>query len=328
MTYIGVIGLGNIAKRHRANLKFLYPDATIVAMSASGREPESFVENADMLVSDMGELLALEPEQVIIASPASLHARHAESLIENGIPVLIEKPLESDFERATKLCRLLENTNSTAIVGYCLRYLPSSKIVKDQLLGGLIGKVLNVSINTGQFLPDWRPSVDYKSTVSAQKRLGGGVLLELSHELDYLSFILNEELAFCAGILRNSAELNLEVEEIADLLLMSESGVVCQLHMDFHQKRPRRSCTIVGSEGVIEWDLIANSVMLSERERERVIYSDPDWDKNRMYVDMLKEFKNAVLGKKATLAADVPGAANIVKLVEEIKLSAIAGVKV
>ncbi|MGM7313881.1 hypothetical protein ACOI3P_29990, partial [Acinetobacter baumannii] len=61
-----------------------------------------------------------------------------------------------------------ENEYQTPVaVGYCLRYLPSAQKVKQILQEGILGTLYNAFIEIGQYLPDWRPTKDYRETVSA-----------------------------------------------------------------------------------------------------------------------------------------------------------------
>lgn len=223
MSLYAVIGMGSIAKRHLKNLRFLYPDADIYVVSSSGRNLD-LPEGANAVVS-LEELIRLKPNYVIIASPAPYHTSAAILLLENNIPVLIEKPLASDSEDATKFLELCSAESYPPVaVGYCLRFLPSALAVKAFLETGSLGTLYNVSSVVGQYLPGWRSDKNYKDSVSAKKELGGGALLELSHELDYLMWLFGS-VTLQHSWLRTTAELGLEVEEIADLVLDRKSVV-------------------------------------------------------------------------------------------------------
>ena len=184
MQKIAVIGLGNITTRHRKNLKIIYPSAVIYAMSASGRVPIDSISNADVIVSSLSEVINHKPDMAIVASPATFHARHAIPLIEAGIPVLIEKPLAAEESDAAAIIKAADKYKVPVVVGYCLRYLPSCTYVKNLLEERSIGKLYNAFVDIGQYLPDWRPNKDYRDSVSANSYLGGGALLELSHEIE------------------------------------------------------------------------------------------------------------------------------------------------
>ncbi|ENV96148.1 myo-inositol 2-dehydrogenase [Acinetobacter calcoaceticus] len=296
MKNIAVIGLGNIATRHRRNLKLLFPEAKLIAMSASGRVPKEPVGDSDHIAESINEIVQSEVQFAIIASPAPFHAQHAIPLIQAGIPVLIEKPVSVTQADAQALIDAEAKYQTPVAVGYCLRYLPSAQKVRQMLQEGVIGTLYNAFIEIGQYLPDWRPTKDYRETVSAKAELGGGVLLELSHELDYAQWILGSLIPRHV-ILRASEELGLEVEDNADLLMTTMKGAVVNIHLDFLQRKAHRKCRFIGSEGCIEWDLIQNEVVLITARDKQVIYSAPEWDKNKMYLEMVTDFIRKINGQ-------------------------------
>lgn len=318
MRTLAVIGLGNIAKRHRNNLKSLFPKSKLIAMSASGREPEEQINDCDMFVSSVEELVLANAELVIVASPAPFHAQHTLPLIRAGIPTLIEKPLSVTSSDALLLCEAAQRYSTPVAVGYCLRYLPSAKSVKKALCEEVVGKLYNAHIEIGQYLPDWRPNSDYRESVSAKENLGGGALLELSHELDYVQWLLGP-LSIEHAVLRCSDELGLEVEDCVDLVLRNDEGVVINVHMDMLQQKAHRKCRFVGSDGALEWDLINNSVILIKKDAMTILYSEVDWDKNQMYLNMINDFINCIEGK-AHSCIELSEAHRTVELIQNIKL--------
>lgn len=319
MKKVAVIGLGNIAVRHRRNLRQLFPDVILYAMSSRGRTPSEDVSDSDIVVSNIDELIIANVELVIIASPAPFHAEQAIRFIKVGIPTLIEKPVTADVKDATLLNRVIHATQTPVAVSYCLRYLPSAIKVKMLLEEEYLGKLHNVFINVGQYLPEWRPNKDYRESVSVSKKLGGGALLELSHELDYAQWLLGDCIVEHA-ILRSSEELGLEVEDIADVTLCSDEGVIVNIHMDFIQRSTQRHCSLIGSKGRLDWDLITNSVTFFGALGSEVIYSEPTWDKNEMYLSVIKDFIGMAKGHH-NKCIEVDTAIKIVKLVEEIKIN-------
>lgn len=289
MSKVAVIGLGNIATRHRRNLKSLFPNVELLVMSASGRIPTEEISDSDGIVTSIEALIEANVELVIVASPAPFHAQHSIALIEAGIPTLIEKPVTTTCEDANAIKKAIDEHGTPVAVGYCLRYLPSAQKLKVLLDNKAIGTLYNAHIEIGQYLPDWRPSKDYRECVSANEKLGGGALFELSHELDYAQWLLGP-LDLQHAILRSSDELDLQVEDMADILTLTESGAVASIHLDFLQRKAHRQCSFVGSEGRIDWDLILNQLTLTTAAETKVLYSEPEWDKNQMYLAMVTDF--------------------------------------
>lgn len=317
MKNVAVIGLGNIATRHRRNLKSLFPKAKLYALSASGRTPNEVVSDCDYVISTVDDLIDAQVELVIVASPSPFHAKHALPLIAAGIPTLIEKPVTTDSHDVLLLQQAVAKYHTPVAVGYCLRYLPSLQVMMQLLDEGKVGKLYNAFIQIGQYLPDWRPSKDYRKSVSANPALGGGALLELSHEFDYCLLLLGE-LKLEHVLLRSSEELGLAVEDIADVTMMTKSGAVAHIHLDFIQRKANRVCSFIGSEGRLDWDLINNSVSFFSSEGKETIYNEPEWDKNNMYLNMLLDFVSQIEGGTHRCAS-LDEAKKTVRLIENIK---------
>lgn len=320
MKKVAVIGLGNIANRHRQNLKLLFPKVELLVMSASGRIPKEDIDDCDGIATSINELIQAQVELVIVASPAPFHARHSIPFIETGIPTLIEKPVTTTVEDAEAIERAIDLHQTPVLIGYCLRYLPSVQQLKVLLEQKEIGTLYNAHIEIGQYLPDWRPQKNYQDSVSAQQELGGGALFELSHELDYTQWLLGP-LQLKHSVLRKSKELALDVEDMADIMFLTELGAVATIHLDFLQRKAHRQCSFVGSEGRIEWDLMLNQLTLITATERTVLYSEPAWDKNRMYLAMIEDFVQMINKNKHT-CMKFTEAIRTVSLIEEIKQQA------
>ena len=121
-----VVGLGNIAKRHRKNLKILFPLSVVISVSASGRVPKSTPDDCDYFAESISDAIKKCPRYAIIASPSTFHADHAAQFIRASIPILIEKPLTSEYQDAHILEDVARDYGTPVAVGYCLRFMPSA----------------------------------------------------------------------------------------------------------------------------------------------------------------------------------------------------------
>lgn len=316
MSCYAVVGMGSIAKRHLANLRHLHSDAKIYSVSASGRNTELPL-HADAVIG-LQQLLEEKPEYVIVASPAPYHSEVAQKFLAHNIPVLIEKPLAHNVETCIAIQNFcMQQPNKAVAVGYCLRFLPSALVVKDYLDRSLLGTIYNVNASVGQYLPAWRADKSYKDSVSANKELGGGALLELSHELDYLQWMLGD-LTLQHSWLRTTDELGLEVEDIANLVMLSDKHTYVTVHLDFIQKSTKRNCEFIGQHGRLVWDLLANTVTLHHAKGQDTLYSEPDYNKNGMYLAMLTAFENMQQGAVSQLAT-LTSSTKVVKLIDNAK---------
>jgi predicted dehydrogenase len=167
--------------------------------------------------------------------------------------------------------------------------------VKQLLDAHAIGRVLHAHAQFGQYLPDWRPSVDYRASYSARASMGGGILLDASHEIDYVTWLFGEPetLACFAG---KASDLEVDVEDSATLLLGYPHDVHAVIHLDFVRRGYRRTLEIVGETGNILADLGRRTVGL-ERGREELTPMPVGTDD--MYVVELQHFLGCCRDRRA-----------------------------
>jgi len=313
-----VVGSGSIAKRHIKNLRELFPNVSVVCVSASGRQLDTTEVGASSVVSDLATAIGQKPDFAVVASPAPYHLGHADELLAANIPVLIEKPLCNSLVEFEVLD--LHRHGTRVGVAYNLRFMPAARIVKRLLDVEAVGPISTGFAEVGQFLPDWRPGSDYLKGVSARKELGGGALLELSHELDYLNWFFGP-FSRALGIIRSVGNLQIDVEDNVDALLQVPEGPVIHVHLDFLQRQPCRRFKAIGTSGTIEWDLIANEVAILHPDgRTEKLYADPNYDRNQMYIDQMTAFIDYVRGE-ANFESSLDSSSKVMRLVESIRLS-------
>ena len=179
-----IVGLGSIGKRHLRLARSLLPNSDIRILRHKASSEVSEFSNGCFY--SLKEAIAFAPQIAVIASPAPFHIPTAQALAENGIHLLIEKPLSDSLYGVTHLLATCKNKGTVLLTGFNLRFLPSLQRFRDLLCEGVIGKTFSFRCEIGQYLPSWRPKCDYRKGVSGRRELGGGALLELSHEIDYL----------------------------------------------------------------------------------------------------------------------------------------------
>lgn len=257
---LAVLGYGSIAKRHLENLAARLPGARALVLRG-GSEPLEPAHSWAGQARTLEEVLAFAPDLAVVASPASVHVEQATALALAGAHLLIEKPLALGLAGVRELIAICEAKGLTLLVGYNMAYLRPLAELADIAASGAIGQVLSLRADVGQYLPDWRPRADYRRTVSASEELGGGVLFELSHEIEYADRLIGGTArVFCAS--HNTGLLDVDVQDCADLMLQNARGAVASVHMNMTQKAPRRSCFVTGSEGVLGLDFAEGIIRL------------------------------------------------------------------
>jgi predicted dehydrogenase len=259
-----IVGLGSIGKRHLRLARELFPNAKIAVLR---HKVESIIaEYADHSFSTMDEALAFAPQVAVIANPATFHLSVAMPLAKAGVHLLIEKPLSASTEGVTALLNACKKTNAVLATGYNLRFLLSLQKFKSMLDDKVIGDVWSVRSEIGQYLPSWRTDSDYRQDVSAQHALGGGVLLELSHEIDYLLWIIGE-VDWVQAVLAQQSDLEIDVEDSANLILGfvikgKQKPIIATVNLDFIRQDSTRTCTAIGKLGSLRWNGIDGRVEL------------------------------------------------------------------
>ena len=258
-----IVGYGSIGRRHLRLARQLLPASDIRVLR---HQPDDFVpEYANGCLHDLASALAFAPQLAVIANPAPFHLPVALPLAEQGVHLLIEKPLSDSAADISRLIEVCQHRQCVLMTGYNLRFLPSLTRFRDLVRSGEpAGKITSVRCEIGQYLPSWRPGVDYRKGVSARKALGGGALLELSHEIDYLCWIFGRVDWVRAALLRQG-DLEIDVEDSAHLLLGFEPAadghqLVAALNMDFIRHDTTRSCVAIGSEGSLRWNALTGCV--------------------------------------------------------------------
>lgn len=248
-----VVGFGSIARKHLDNLRHCYPKAELAVWCRPGIDRPNYGLSGLFFTAEAAK--AWQPNFIIVASPASYHAEHVAAMAMLGIPMLIEKPLAADLQQGLWIIKSLSGRGR---LGYQLRYTEGFSRMTQWLPS--LGKLLYVRLEVGQYLPSWRPGTPVSEMVSARPELGGGALLELSHELDLLFALLGLPQSVRATS-APSSHLRLAVEECVELTLRYADGPLVQLHLDMLQYHPCRQSKWLGDEGQIEWDLLANRII-------------------------------------------------------------------
>lgn len=272
-----------------------------------------------MILHGLQEAITWNPLFAVVASPAPFHLANASALLERNIPVLIEKPLSDSSEKFAPVAAVFDRNKHLVEVGYNLRYLSSAKRMKELVDSGVVGQISSILVDMGQYLPDWRPGTDYRANVSARSSLGGGVLLELSHEFDYVIWLFGKfDHVYC--VVSNSGQLEVDVEDRADVVFSRRDGVVAHLHMDFLQRKATRICKVIGAQGNLIWNLIDNTITLEKLNGIETLFANPHVDRNDMYLEQLKHFSDVVNGQSKPNVG-LEDALYVLRLIEAMRAS-------
>lgn len=251
-----IAGLGSIGRRHLHNLRQLGVSDIVLHRTT----PDHLPEASELPVAiDLTEALARRPDVVIVSNPTAHHLEVAVPAAQVGCDLFVEKPLSHSWDGVEDLLSIVAAKSLMTLIGFDLRFDPGLEKVKALLEAGSIGNVVSIQAQVGQYLPDWHPTEDYRHGVSARRKTGGGVILDLIHELDYVTWLVGPVLRVSCLAERVSG-LEIETEDVAAIVLRFESGAIGTVNLDYLQRAPSRTCRVVGETGTILWDYHAQRV--------------------------------------------------------------------
>lgn len=299
MTRIAVLGCGSIGRRHIQNLRVLGCDVLAFDPLEAAR---TSMEKSDVFVTgELEDVWQARPDAVVVAAPSDLHVELAMEAARRDCHLFIEKPLSHSLEGVDALCEETENRDLTTMVACNMRFHPGPAAVRRLMREGAVGDTLALRLQSGSFLPRWRPDSDYKNSYSASPQWGGAAL-DCIHEID-LALWLGGAARLVGALCVPARSLELETDGLCEMILQHESGACGSVHLNFVQRDYRRTCQIIGTQGTIYWDFSARRVDVFGPDGVLAqSFGEPDgWQVNDMYVDEMKHFLECARASTATV---------------------------
>jgi len=315
---IGIIGFGSIGQKHLQTARHIAPTASIVVLSQHAQESEISKANA-IKAESISALIDAKPGIVMVSSEAPKHDLYLDQILDLDAFVMIEKPVAASSEQAKQILNRSETLQNTTVVAYNLRFSRALNVVKTALTDGMIGTIHSANVVVGQNLSFWRPDRNIRETVSSSRDKGGGVLRELSHEFDYLSYLFGWPQAV-VGMTGKQHFTEFDVEDTALAVLRygsSTAPILVALTMDFTRQNTTRTCEIVGSDRTIKWNVLTGKVTLHGSNNEiEILFEDED-DLAQTRAKMWSDAMN----KDASVFCDLKTAHHHLQVIETLERS-------
>ena len=266
-----IISMGSIGTRHAEVLTSMGIEVSAIT-SQNIRSLECF---NDLKSANLDKF-----DYFIIASPTHLHYEHLSYIDTNvsGKIILCEKPLFDKFRDF--------NPNNKIFIGYNLRFHPLILELKNMLNPS---EILTIEARCGQYLPSWRQR-KYTSSYSAKKELGGGVLLDLSHEIDYISFLSDSSLELIKSCQAKVSNLNITSDDICMILAKCNKTLI-NISLNYLSKTPYRQILIETNNNTYHLDLITNTLKIVDQDGKITQIQNSNLQRNdtfkAMHIDAL-----------------------------------------
>ena len=300
-----IIGLGSIGQKH---LKILanYENVEIAALRSS----KGVLKNSTCKVNffKLEDALLFNPDGVIISNPTSLHVNTALPFLKLGCKVLIEKPIDDLVEKTL----ILEPYSALIRVAYCMRFNPIMKFLRNKFKDE---KPFKVGFKRSFYLPKWHPYADYRLEYTANKKMGGGVIRTLSHELDLAIHWFGKPESI-VGLTDKVSFLEIDTDDYAFFTLKTKQQARVNFELDFFSPTNIYNGEAFTKKGMYNWNLNEVRFMSYNNSEFSTLISN-DNSINEMYESQLKDFLTFVEDDKS-MNCNYADAVLILKLIKDI----------
>ena len=277
-----IIGLGSIAKKHIAAILKLYPETIFYALRSNMNSKKSInVEN----VFNLNEI-PLDIDFIIISNPTNLHAATIKNIIYLNKPVFIEKPIFDRIEENIDLKNLIKNSAIKTYIACNMRFHPSLIFLKEYIKKSN-KKINEVNVYCGSYLPTWRENINYTESYSANKARGGGVHLDLIHELDYAIWLFGFPLNYYSTK-RKVSQLEIDSFDYC-LYNLNYKEFNLSIILNYYRILPKREIEIVFEDEILVCNLLNSEIKNSKNE---IIFVDNSYNINKTYLSQAEYFIN------------------------------------
>jgi predicted dehydrogenase len=316
-----IAGLGAIGQRHARNLRTIDPKIELLAFrrrrlrhvitETLQRDDSRDVESALGLRSfdDLDAALAERPDAVFVCTPSSQHLEIAQRAAEAGCHLFVEKPVSHSLDGVDRLRAAVHARGLVALVGCQWRYHPKVRWLREQIEGGDLGPVTAATIEYAEYLPDWHPYEDYRTSYAARAELGGGVVLTQIHDFDLAWWLFGQPSRVTAtgGHL---SDLEIDVEDTVDAALEGGRAPV-RVKQTFASRAKRRMISTAFGGRTLDVDLL----------------NTEGYERNQMFLEEARHFVACVEGRERPAIPLEDGLA-VLRLALAVKASMRAGVTV
>jgi predicted dehydrogenase len=328
-----VIGIGHAGERHIKNLKLLgehdilvydknidtfRQDVSLPDKTSQQSRLEYMIDTYGVKYFDPKNLYG-DIDAFIICTPPSSHMEYIIQGIQRYAHVFVEKPISNSLTYLDWVEQTSKNKGLVIQIGYQIRFMPGMQKIKVLIDNGRIKDISSIAAMFGQYLPDWHPGEDYKLSYTGHKSEGGGIILDASHEIDYVLWLINSRVksVSCAAV--KSSNLDIDTEDTAHIIITFENGVIAYIHLDMTSKQYTRFCVIDYDkiQEILTWNYKSDSLTF-KFTKKYLKYGGLNGDP---YVSEMQSFIDSIKNHTPSMV-DVTSSIKVMEVIMAAKLSA------
>lgn len=294
---IAIIGLGSIGRRHLGNFHAVGVD-TLVAYDTDREQRAAAAEQFPFATVVPTLEAALDGAAgVVICTPPDSHVEIGRLGAERGAHLMVEKPFAISADGVADLLRFCDARRVRVLTAYCWRYWPPMLLVEQMVRDERIGPIRAARTEYAYHLLSRYPAgKDYRRFYMADVKQGGGCLLDESHAIDYMRWLVGE-ITEVSAVVERVSSLEIATDDLADLTVRFQSGTIGNIHMDLFAWNMHGHFEFLGERGAIQWRRFENEVRVFDPAANRWEVYPFTCQLNDMYVEEARHFLACVRGE-------------------------------
>lgn len=251
---VGVLGVGNMG-RHHARVYHELTNAELVGVSDVDTASAATVADQYGTESMSADRLFEIADAVSIAVPSRYHLEAGTAALRAGVDTLIEKPIATDIDDATRLLAVAKSSDALLQVGHIERFNPAVQTVLE-----FVDDIDLVAVDARRLGPP----------IDENRDIGDGVVLDLMiHDIDILRRLVGADVSEVSA-------LGTPEQHYVTASVGFENGVVGSLTASRATQRKVRELTLTAKDRLITVDYIDRSVTIDRRNRPSYLADDGD----------------------------------------------------
>lgn len=311
-----IVGSGNIALRHLENICKKKPNSVIVVVKrSSSKLNPKFKKYSTFITSEINNIEPISKKSsAFICSPATMHIDDSIILAKSKFNLFIEKPLSLNTRGIRGLINIKNKYMLDVMVGYNLRFLDLFKKMTTILSKNKLGVLKHVHIYVGSCYKTWRKNINYKDSVTHRSNLGGGVINELSHEIDMMTAMFGLPDSLTSINFKESRDKSSIDDTASSMFLYKDKKMCVTLHQNITTKNVSRYSIFEFDKGTIKLDIISNQIIINSLTTNKIMNFKLDMSDS--YVKELNYFLNN-LGKNC-MGNNLKNSINVINIMNSM----------
>lgn len=295
-------GLGSIGQRHFRNLKKIDSKLNFFCIRKKKTSPllsdKNQILQKKLITNKIGikeinfsHIKKYKIDTAFITNPTSLHIKTALKLANLNINLFIEKPLSHNLTGVSKLKKLIKRKKIKCEIGFQTKYDDLLIKIKNIIKSKKYGKIIKCNIDHRHYLPNHHKYENYKISYASNKKLGGGVILCFSHEIDYAQYLFGNPKKIIPINISSEKNLNIDVETSAQFAILYKNNLPVTFNLDFLKKKSSRNCEIEFEKANLRWDLNKNEIIINDILQKKI--KSKNLKRNELFLKALQYVKKS-----------------------------------